>query len=224
MKSATLLSALVLAFGVAQAAPYPYDQPVERAAPSIPSGEEAKAKLAKIRVEASTSGDGYNRKLFPHWKEQPDGCNTREDVLKRDGTKVQVDKKCAATAGTWVCPYSGKSFTKSSDIDIDHMVPLKNAWISGASSWTTKKRGEFANDLKNPQLWAVNDRVNVAKSASSPDKWKPVLTSFYCTYASAWVEVKSVWDLTITDAEKATLGEMLDTCGGNSTQPAGSRL
>lgn len=83
---------------------------------------------------------------------------------------------------------------------------------SGASSWSTSKRQQFANDITRPQLWAVTGRVNNAKSDSSPDKWKPPLTSFYCTYAKSWVQVKSYWQLTVTSAEKTALTSMLNTC------------
>lgn len=83
---------------------------------------------------------------------------------------------------------------------------------SGAASWTTSKRQSFANDLVRPQLWAVTDDVNSAKSSSSPDAWKPPLASFYCKYARSWVAVKSYWELTVTSAEKAALASMLDTC------------
>lgn len=115
------------------------------------------------------------------------------------------------------------------------MVPLKNAWIvsigiffllcvhndktnapnlsqSGASAWTTAKREEFANDITRPQLWAVTDNVNQAKSDQSPATWKPPLTSFYCVYARSWVQVKSYWELTISSAEKTALTSMLATC------------
>ncbi|KAF3939237.1 hypothetical protein ABW19_dt0201198 [Dactylella cylindrospora] len=210
MKAFTFLSALALALGVAQAAPYAHL--VARAPPGVPSGQEARSKLATLRVAASGAGTGYNRDLFPHWKMQQGECNTREVVLQRDGNNVQIDNLCRSTSGSWKCPYSGGTYSLASDIDIDHMVPLKNAWISGASNWTTTRRGEFANDLKGPQLWATKDSVNQQKSDSSPDKWKPSLTSFHCTYASAWIQVKSTWGLTITSAEKAALTEMLDTC------------
>jgi hypothetical protein len=78
-------------------------------------------------------------------------------------------------------PYDGATWTAASDVDIDHVVPLKNAWISGASSWTTTKRESFANDLTRPQLIAVTDNVNQSKSDKSPDVWKPPLTSYHCT-------------------------------------------
>ncbi|KAK6346054.1 hypothetical protein TWF730_010387 [Orbilia blumenaviensis] len=216
MKTATIVSVLALVLGVAQAAPYPPPQLLARSAPNVPTGDDAKSKLEKLTVSPPNPGAGYDRKLFPHWKMQHGECNTREEILKRDGTGVVVDAKCASTSGTWVCPYTGLPYYQASDIDIDHMVPLKNAWISGASNWTTERRGEFANDMKNPQLWATKDSVNQAKSDSSPDKWKPPLETFYCSYASAWVEVKSVWGLTITEAEKAALQGMLNTCPGKS--------
>ncbi|EPS45407.1 hypothetical protein H072_584 [Dactylellina haptotyla CBS 200.50] len=212
MKSTILVSALVFVFGVAQAAPYPYSLLVARTAPGVPDAADAKARLGNLTVAKSGPGTGYSRELFPHWRMQEGECNTREDVLKRDGTDVKCDAKCAATSGSWLCPYTGKIYTKASDIDIDHMVPLKNAWISGAANWTTARRGDFANDLKNPQLWAVKDNINQGKSDSSPDAWKPPLATFHCTYASAWVAVKSIWGLSITDAEKKALGEMLNTC------------
>jgi hypothetical protein len=83
---------------------------------------------------------------------------------------------------------------------------------SGASSWTTARREQFANDLSRPQLWAVTDNVNSAKGDQSPDAWKPPLASFHCTYARSWVAVKSYWSLTITSAEKTALTAMLNTC------------
>lgn len=83
---------------------------------------------------------------------------------------------------------------------------------SGASEWTTPQRQAFANDITRPQLWAVTDNVNQGKSDKSPDLWKPPLDSFYCTYASAWVEVKSYYNLTVSSAEKTALADMLNIC------------
>ena len=83
---------------------------------------------------------------------------------------------------------------------------------SGASSWTTSKREQFANDVTRPQLWAVTDNVNSEKGDKSPDSWKPPLSSFYCTYARSWVQVKSYWALSVTSAEKTALTTMLNSC------------
>ncbi|KFX97264.1 hypothetical protein V490_02881, partial [Pseudogymnoascus sp. VKM F-3557] len=125
---------------------------------------------------------------------------------------VVTDSACAATSGSWLSPYDGATWTAASDVDIDHMVPLSNAWKSGAASWTTAQRQGFANDLTNPQLLAVTDNVNQSKGDQGPETWKPSLTSYHCTYAKMWVKVKSVYDLTITTAEKAALTTMLGTC------------
>ncbi|KAL1845918.1 hypothetical protein VTK73DRAFT_414 [Phialemonium thermophilum] len=180
--------------------------------PGIPSASSARTQLAGLTVQASGSTSGYSRDLFPHWHIVSGNCDTRETVLQRDGTGVVTNNACAATSGTWLSPYDGATWTASSDVDIDHMVPLENAWVSGASAWTTAQREAFANDLTRPQLWAVTDNVNESKGDRSPDRWKPPLASFYCTYARSWVRVKSYWALSVTAAEKAALASMLDTC------------
>ncbi|KAJ3297866.1 hypothetical protein HK104_011434 [Borealophlyctis nickersoniae] len=180
--------------------------------PGIPSGSTARSQLAALSVMPTGSSDGYSREKFPHWSTVSGSCNTRETVLKRDGTNVVTNSACAATSGTWKSPYDGATWTLASDIDIDHVVPLANAWRSGASAWTTSRRQQFANDLTNPQLIAVTDNVNQAKGDKSPDQWKPPLASYHCTYARMWVRVKYVYDLTITSAEKSALTSMLNTC------------
>jgi hypothetical protein len=204
--AAALTAAAVLALQLLTAGP------AGATPPGLPSATTARSELATLTVAGWTHTTTYNRDLFPTWDTISGSCNTRETVLKRDGVSVVVNSSCAATSGTWHSPYDGGTWTAASDVDIDHMVPLKNAWISGAWAWTTSRRESFANDLSHPQLWAVTDNVNQAKSDRSPDSWKPPLTSFYCTYARAWVQVKYVWALTVTSAEKSALTSMLNTC------------
>jgi hypothetical protein len=180
--------------------------------PGIPAASTARTELAALTVATSSHTTTYARDLFPTWDIISGTCDTRETVLKRDGTGVVVSSACAATSGSWQSPYDGATWTASSDVDIDHMVPLKNAWISGAWAWSTSKRESFANDLSDPQLWAVTDNVNQSKGDRSPDSWKPPLASFFCTYARAWIQVKYVWDLTVTSAEESALSGMLATC------------
>ncbi|KAK4178035.1 hypothetical protein QBC36DRAFT_299749 [Triangularia setosa] len=204
MKSFFLASVLAV---VASAIPMPAPAP-----PGIPSKSTAQTQLNALTVKANYDNGGYNRDLFPHWNTVSGACNTRETVLKRDGTNVVTNSACASTSGTWYSPFDGATWTAASDVDIDHMVPLKNAWISGAYLWTAAKRTQFANDLNTPQLWAVTDNVNQAKSDKSPDSWKPPLTSFYCTYAKSWVAVKYSYGLSITSAEKSALTSMINTC------------
>lgn len=130
-------------------------------------------QLEQLTVAAAGSMDGYSRDKYPHWISQGDNCNTREVVLKRDGEGVKTGNDCYPTSGTWTSPYDGATWTDPSDIDIDHMVPLANSWISGAKAWTNEQRQAFANDLTNPQLLAVTDNVNQSKSDKSPDRWRP---------------------------------------------------
>ncbi|RHZ58057.1 hypothetical protein CDV55_106375 [Aspergillus turcosus] len=204
-----LLLAALLSTSLVTAIPAPFALPTP---PGIPSAATAESELAALTVAAQGSSSGYSRDLFPHWISQGGSCNTREVVLARDGTGVVKDSSCYPTSGSWYSPYDGATWTQASDVDIDHVVPLANAWRSGASKWTTSQRQAFANDLTNPQLMAVTDNVNQAKGDDGPEDWKPPLTSYYCTYAKMWVRVKYVYDLTITSAEKSALVSMLDTC------------
>ena len=180
--------------------------------PNIPSYSTAVTRLAALTVAAESHSSTYNRDLFPHWITISGSCNTREQVLKRDGTNVVVNSSCAATSGRWYSPYDGATWTAASDVDIDHMVPLAEAWASGAWAWTTAKRQAYANDLGGPELWAVTDDVNQAKGDKDPAEWKPSVVSFRCTYARAWIQVKYYYALTVDSAEKSALQAMLATC------------
>ena len=201
---AAVLAAVLLQLGFAA--------PAGATPPGIPTAATARTQLAGLTVAAWTHTTTYDRDLFPTWDTISGTCNTRETVLKRDGTSVVVSSACAATSGRWYSPYDGATWTAAADLDIDHVVPLKNAWISGAWAWTTAKRESYANDLTDPQLIAVTDNVNQSKSDKSPDSWKPPLASYYCTYARMWVKVKYVWALTVTSAEKAAVTTMLNAC------------
>jgi uncharacterized protein DUF1524 len=181
--------------------------------PNIPSAATAKTELAALtEVPKDGAMTGYSRDLFPHWITVSGACNTRETVLKRDGSNVVVNSSCAATSGSWFSPYDGATWTAASDIDIDHVVPLAAAWRSGAAQWTTAKRQQFANDLDGPQLIAVTDNVNQAKGDQTPATWKPPLMSYWCTYAKMWTRTKYKWALTVSTSEKVALQEMLGRC------------
>jgi hypothetical protein len=129
------------------------------APPNIPDPETAKTLLTNITVAPQGPQDGYSRDLFPHWITIKGECDTRETVLGRDGTDLDVGDDCYPESGTWKSLYDGETWTQASDLDIDHVVPLNNAWKSGAADWTTDHRQDFANDLENPQLIAVTDNV-----------------------------------------------------------------
>ena len=90
-------------------------------------------------------------------------------------------------------------------MDIDHIVPLAGAWRSGANTWTTSKREDFANDLDHPQLIAVTDNVNQSKGDQDPSAWTPPQSSYYCTYSKMWIRSKYHWGLKLQSSEKSAL-------------------
>ncbi|MEU8847331.1 HNH endonuclease family protein [Streptomyces sp. NPDC048564] len=189
-----------------------FNAPTASAAlPTPVSGATARSYLAQLTV-ATEDRTGYDRDLFPHWITQSGACNTRETVLKRDGSGVVTDSSCAATSGSWYSPYDGATWTAASDVDIDHLVPLAEAWDSGADGWTTSRRQSFANDLTRPQLIAVTDNVNQAKGDQDPATWMPSRTAYRCTYVRAWVQVKYYYGLSVDSAEKSALTNYLSGC------------
>ena len=178
------------------------------------------AQLASIVVENEYTS-GYIRELFPHWKDlDGDSCDTREEVLIRDSlTKVQVDPfGCEVVAGDWLSPYDGARWSDKGNIDIDHVVALKEAWDSGAWAWTTAQRTLYANDLSDARtLLAVTDSVNQSKSDKDPSNWLPPLASYHCTYISDWVSVKARWKLSMDQSEYGRVKKLVESCGGSST-------
>ncbi|KAG9080034.1 hypothetical protein FRC06_007154 [Ceratobasidium sp. 370] len=190
----------------------PLDWENRRALPTPVSVATARKYLESLTVATESNYPVYRRDLFPHWIPISGACNTRETVLKRDGVNVVTNSACAAISGTWKSAYDGATWTAASDLDIDHLVPLKEAWVSGARSWTTARRQSFANDLTRPQLIAVTDNVNQAKGDKDPAEWMPPLASYHCTYVRAWITVKYYYELTIDSDEKSALTSYLDNC------------
>ncbi|MFI9340405.1 HNH endonuclease family protein [Streptomyces sp. NPDC052773] len=203
---------IVAAFSALIASAALFQAPSASAAlPTPVSATTARTYLASLPV-AAEDRTGYNRDLFPHWITISGTCNTRETVLKRDGSNVVTDSSCYATSGSWYSPYDGATWTAASDVDIDHLVPLAEAWDSGADSWTTSRRQAFANDLTRPQLLAVTDDVNQAKGDKDPAEWMPSRTTYRCTYVRAWVQVKYYYGLSVDSAEKSALQNHLAAC------------
>jgi len=175
---------------------------------------DAKSVLATIRVENEYK-TGYRRSLFIHWSDlDGDGCDTREEVLKRDSTsKPQVDPyRCYVVAGDWFSKYDGKTLSDRSDVDIDHVVALKEAWDSGAWSWSESQRKAYANDLTDSRsLIAVSDRVNMSKGDKDPSNWIPPLKSYWCTYLGDWISIKARWDLSMDQSEFGRIKNLLSS-------------
>ena len=142
------------------------------------------------------------------------GCNTRERVLIEESlVPPHVDDRCRSTGGRWRSVYDGLETTDPGDLQIDHLVPLADAWRSGAWRWTPDQRLAFANDLSSPDtLLAVSASTNESKRDRTPDEWMPPARGSWCDYAAAWVRVKARWSLEVTPSEKATLVSILTGC------------
>jgi hypothetical protein len=171
----------------------------------------AQTALASLTVADQHSMAGYSRDRFPHWRKAGANCDVRDAVLKRDGKDVKLDG-CNVTGGSWYSWYDDKTYTELTKVDIDHLVPLANAWRSGADKWTDDKRSDFANDMERPQLFAVAASANRSKGDQDPSTWKPSNHSVWCQYAKDWVTVKAYWKLSITAKERDALSAMLATC------------
>ena len=151
---------------------------------------------------------GYSRNLFKHWIDtDKDGCNTRYEVLIAEAiVKPKVGAGCYLTGGKWRSSFDGKVFTNPTGLDIDHMVPLAEAWRSGAWAWTAAQRMDFANDLEDSRsLLAVTASLNRSKGDRDVAAWLPAKAQ--CNYISNWIAVKWRFDLSVDPIE----GEFLQT-------------
>jgi len=165
-------------------------------------------------VVAADHTTGYNRALFKHWIDvDKDGCDTRAEVLIEEAvTKPKVGAKCTLTGGKWLSAYDGKSVSKASDLDVDHMVPLAEAWRSGAWKWSSAQRQAYANDLDDARaLIAVTLSTNRSKGDKDPALWMPAKEQ--CTYVENWIAIKTKYSLTVDSQEKQTLQSQIKLCG-----------
>lgn len=205
--------------GTSTSTPDPLESSATGAATSDPAAaglgsggrDAALAVLAALPTRPATT-TGYARSKFRHWITQPDGCSTREAVLVRDAIKVDA-RGCRVVSGEWFSPYDGTTSSVSSRLDIDHMVPLKEAWVSGASTWSPARRQAFANDLGWPgSLIAVSASSNRSKGDKDPARWMPANASYWCTYLFDWVDVKYRWSLSVDAAERQAIARDLSSC------------
>ncbi|MBQ0850559.1 HNH endonuclease [Streptomyces sp. BH-SS-21] len=200
-----LLAAAFLALPLAApaaAAQHAAPLPLAEAVDLLPSGVESR--------------DGYQRTSFKHWVDADrDGCSTRMEVLIAESrTEPTVEAGCKVTAGMWFSYYDGVTLTAPGGLDIDHMVPLAEAWDSGASAWTAARREAYANDLDAERsLVAVTARTNRSKSDQDPADWTPPLADARCTYTADWVATKLRWQLAVDDRERGALTELAAGCG-----------
>jgi hypothetical protein len=163
------------------------------------------------------SREGYTRESFRHWNagDNPiDGCHTRAEVLIHEAVQAPaIGANCRIEGGSWFSYYDGVTVTSASGLDIDHMVPLAEAWDSGASAWTAQRREAYANDQgQETSLVAVTARSNRSKADQDPAQWLPPAADAHCRYAAEWVATKLRWSLTADEAELAALHELAGNC------------
>ena len=181
---------------------------------NAPAASPASAGLAALSIDDNPHPDRpYHRDEWPTWEDTDgDGCDAREQALiAQSTTPAQVDPfGCKVVAGDWTSGYDGETTSEPSSFDIDHVVALENAHISGGWRWDAGTRRQFANDQAN--LLAVSASSNRSKGSSPPDQWRPPNRASWCAMATTWVQVKVAYGLTATTSERDALGEMLSTC------------
>ena len=201
------------------------------AAPGSAAPGSAAAELTALTVKGRAPMTGYDRDQFgPAWSDTDhNGCDTRNDVLHRDLTHVTFrpgTHDCIVASGDRADPYTGKAihFVRggASELDIDHLVALGDAWQTGAQQWPAEKRLALANDPLN--LLAVDSSANRQKGDSDAASWLPPNKSYRCDYVARQIAVKTKYQLWVTSAEKTAMATVLSTCpdepapsGGNPT-------
>ena len=157
------------------------------------------------------AGPAYDRDDWGRWRDADGDCqDTRQEVLIRDATAVTLNASgCRVTSGNWIGHFSGNAYTDPSDLDVDHVVPLKHAHDTGGSAWSTADKRTFANDMEN--LLAVDDGLNQSKGSKGITEWLPFRDS--CGYIQRFMSVKVRYGLGTSFGEMALWGQ----CG---TAPA----
>jgi len=158
---------------------------------------------------------GYQRSAFKHWIDaDKDGCSTRNEVLLEEAVNApEITGRCTLTGGTWYSPYDDTYVDGPRGLDIDHRVPLAEAWDSGAGEWTVAEREAYANDLGDQRaLIAVTAKSNRSKADQDPATWMPPSEANQCEYFIQWVTVKSRWGLAIDPTEQTALQALADQC------------
>lgn len=197
---------------VEPAPPAPEETPEPEPAPPVASGSLLSAIDALV-VADEAYAEAYERSLFNHWTSS-DGCDTRFKVLVRDGQNVNYNG-CSFEGGEWFSSYDQVTTNDPGTFDIDHMVPLKEAWRSGAYGWDDATREAYANDMGYQySLVAVSASSNRSKSDSDLSSWMQVADK--CEYITQWTTVKTRWALTVDPMEKDVLVNTAQECGDRS--------
>ena len=167
----------------------------------------------------------YDRRLYEHWIDADGDCqNTRQEVLIAESLEpVTLDSSgCHVESGRWFDSFTGQEFSDPADLDIDHIVPLAEAHLSGAAAWTADRRTQYANDLTNPDtLIAVATSANRSKGDRDPSEWLPTNESFQCDYVARWIMTKARWALGSDEPERDAIATVLSQCTPADDREAG---
>jgi hypothetical protein len=177
------------------------------------SFKDTKSALATLKV-ADEVRTGYKRTLFKHWTSAGNGCDSRKAVIISEAiVKPKVESGCKIIGGEWLSIYDNVKVTDATKLDVDHMVPLAEAWDSGASSWDAAKKEMYANDQTDPRhLIAVTGASNRSKSDQDPAEWMPTNKSYSCEYLANWVSIKVRWSLSVDKTEKTFIESAIKNC------------
>ncbi|MGW2444524.1 HNH endonuclease family protein [Streptomyces sp. NPDC001675] len=192
--------------------------PAHANAASRTPGQMITAPVQELPAQLEVTSEdrtGYDRRKFKHWIDaDKDGCNTRAEVLKAESVIApEQATKCTLLGGEWYSPYDNRYIDEARGLDIDHLVPLAEAWDSGASAWSAAEREAYANDLGDDRaLIAVSAASNRSKADQDPSTWLPPAVGYRCQYATDWIADKTRWGLSIDTTEHAALGEELGRC------------
>lgn len=174
-----------------------------------------RAAIRHLPVARHSHGGSYNRSAaFGDWISQGDGCDTRAVVLKTESLRPTTQNQyCTVKTGRWYSFYNARYYTNAygGAVQIDHVVPVENAWVSGAWRWSHATRVRYYNDLGDKRtLVAVDQHDNEAKGDQDPTHWMP--SHGKCRYLRSWVAVKTRWHLSVTATERATLLRIASGC------------
>lgn len=179
-------------------------------ASGAPAGDgELLELVATLPVAPEGSRDTYDRDLFGGAWTSRGGCDTRCQVLARD----RRDDLPGLPHGGWLSTYDGYTTDDPTELDIDHVVPLAEAWRSGAAAWDGNRRIAFANDVTDGALVAVTAATNRAKGDRDPAGWQPPRTAAWCDYVAGWTTTKLRWGLHADEAEVRALTNMAASQG-----------
>ena len=210
MKSRITAALLTLLVSATLAAPAPVDAATSAAKACKTNNTKLGLLTALDCVPVAEEHiGGYKRSLFKHWIDaNGNGKDTRAEVLIAESlvTVRFFSTGKTVSTGKWLSLYDGETWTKASDVDIDHVVALAEAWRSGAWKWSSSRRQSYANDLGVAwTLRAVTDNVNQEKSDDDPTYWLPPLESANCVYLTEWVAVKIRWKLSVDAEERQSI-------------------